>query len=588
MPIHVRYQDVTDVTIRPTPLVNISSQVLKTAAGKSFGITYNITLTGTLLADQGSPYARDTQTDSIFDFYGATIPALAGPYNAFDTNISHVDGSKPPKQKIPLDKAATAIITKQRALRALFARDGQRVEITDYQEDRAAIVFYPRLLDISFSEGIWVDRCDFSITFEADTLLYGEGEVAGLVDEDGSIISDGLVKSGLLEEDIIDDLSSVQGFISTYTDDWDLQIDQSFGTDTSNPFSYVITHTVTANGRQHWGPNGEQEAWKEARRFVRGRLAQNGIYDYPNIDFPVGWDGTQPVTFAPETIGLTAFFTGYNYKINETINETDGSYSITESWNVSPSDTQEPDQEDKSDETYNTTTTISNGDPYVSVSVDGSIRGLSEDTVNGVVGDPDNDFSALENAMSRWHFLTNNAQFGVGCLLYKRLNSLVAVELNSQPLTLTVSQDVFTGEISYNAEFNNRPTNFITGTVSESISVSDNYPGDVYASIPVIGRETGPVLQYIGGRTEYSRDLSISFVVDYTRVPYASGRNPFVLTKPSIIEPTASEIAAVINANSPANEPGIRKYFVNPPSESWDAKTGSYSFNISWVYEVDK
>ena len=172
--------------------------------------------------------------------------------------------------------------------------------------------------------------------------------------------------------------------------------------------------------------------------------------------------------------------------------------------------------------------------------------------------------------------------------VYKRANALVAVELNSQPLSVTIGQNIFTGEISYSIEFDNRPTNFITGSLSETVSVNDTYPGDVFATIPVIGRKTGPVLQYIGGRTEYRRDLAINLTMDYTSLPYASGRNPFILKKPSVIEPTATELAAVINQCSPANEPGIRKYFINPPTETWDAKSGSYSFNISWTYEIDE
>jgi len=48
------------------------------------------------------------------------------------------------------------------------------------------------------------------------------------------------------------------------------------------------------------------------------------------------------------------------------------------------------------------------------------------------------------------------------------------------------------------------------------------------------------------------------------------------------------KIGNLIKELSPQGEPGIRKYFVNPPSESWEPKTGSYSFNLTWTYELDK
>jgi hypothetical protein len=76
--------------------------------------------------------------------------------------------------------------------------------------------------------------------------------------------------------------------------------------------------------------------------------------------------------------------------------------------------------------------------------------------------------------------------------------------------------------------------------------------------------------------------------MDYTSVPYGTGRNPLLLKKPSVVEPTATQIADLIKELSPAKEPGIRKYFVSPPSESWSPKEGSYSFNLSWTYEMDR
>ena len=76
--------------------------------------------------------------------------------------------------------------------------------------------------------------------------------------------------------------------------------------------------------------------------------------------------------------------------------------------------------------------------------------------------------------------------------------------------------------------------------------------------------------------------------MDYTDIPYGSGRAALMLTKPSLVEPTASQIRQVIESISPENEPGIRKYFIDPPSESWTPKEGRWSFNISWTYELDK
>ena len=76
--------------------------------------------------------------------------------------------------------------------------------------------------------------------------------------------------------------------------------------------------------------------------------------------------------------------------------------------------------------------------------------------------------------------------------------------------------------------------------------------------------------------------------MDFTSVSYGSQRNTLLLKKPSVVEPTSTQIAALIRELSPALEPGIRKYFISPPSESWNPKTGEYSLSISWTYEMDK
>ena len=68
----------------------------------AFRVTYDITLTGTLLPDEGSPYALDSTStqggafDAPYPFRDAgsfggdnPAPTHVGPYSAFDSNRSH-------------------------------------------------------------------------------------------------------------------------------------------------------------------------------------------------------------------------------------------------------------------------------------------------------------------------------------------------------------------------------------------------------------------------------------------------------------------------------------------------------------------
>lgn len=570
MPIRVRYQNDSDqeCTIRPTPLVSINTQILKTPAGEAFGVNYSIVLTGTLLADQGTPYAVDHIRDggtNIYPFHGSPSITQVGPYNTFDSNISHILLGRPPKQQIHINEAATAILSKQKALRALFAQDGQRMEITDFTNDSPTVICYPRLVDINFDDGIYIDTCDFTITLEADTILYGQDEDNLIVDNEGSFITGGIL-NGKTETQLLNSYSGA--FIRSYTEEWAIEVNEEGSETPDIPFSYRISHNISAAGKTHYTPNGTKlVAWEQARTFVQDRL-EDSVTAYPNVMGVIG----------SGTVNLINSYGGYNHVRTETIGESEGTYSVSENWVIASG---------SSYENYTSTVSTSTADAFVAVSVNGTITGLSQISPSGYTGSSEGT-NAFDSAQSKYNQVSNSGAFGLTSDIFARANNLVAVQLNSQPLTVSIASNKFAGEINYDISFDNRPTNFISGVLSEGIDIRDTYPGDIFASIPVIGRETGPMLQYVGGRTAYRRDLSLTLQMDYTKIPYSSGRNPLLLKKPSVIQPTADQIADLITQVSPQGEPGIRKYFVSPATEDWSPKTGGYSFNLSWTYELDK
>lgn len=656
MPIRIRYKNdpAQECTIRPTPFVSISTNVLKNAAGDPFGVNYSINLTGTILADEGSPYTVDNVAslgnafgNRIEFTSGVTEPNKKGPYGQFDTDVSHrstnlpdegmVD-SRPPEQHVHLRDRATAILSKQRVLRGLFAQDGQRLEISDIDGDRAVIVCYPRVLDINFEEGLYINTCGYTIALEADMLLYPKGDndanltpdVEGLyvVGASGELevgeTRDGLTgppsdkdiltvydnNQGITEKQLIEQFNA--RFIQDYNESWSLEVDEGQSErydkqvnpneDIFLPRTYRISHTVSAVGKKHYFDpnvgidlssdqykdsngslipgveNGTMPAWVQAKKFVQERLNYgNASGAYPNVFGQIG----------KGTVSLVNAYKGYNHVITENVDMAAGSYTATETWIMASGNALE---------NWSASINSSLSTPFVSVSIDGSVRGLSEYTPSGYHVQERNDSNSnnygvrtgFENAQLKYNEISNSGKYGFISDIYKRANNLVSVELNSSPNSITLGTNEFTGEITYSLAFDNRPTNIISGVLSEQINVNDTYPGDVFAVIPVIGRPTGPILQYIGGRTEYKRDVSISLVVDYTKLPYGKTRNPLLLKKPSIVEPTATQIADLLAELSPAKEPGIRKYFINAPTESWNPKDGSYTFNISWTYELDK
>ena len=562
--ITIWYNNTTACMMRPTPLISISQTPLRNRVGK-FGSSYDITLNGTIISHGGSPfYFADTDG-------GGTVGGN-GPLGGHDGGGFSSTISKPSPEDVSNDKALDSILSKQNAIRQLFAIDGQKMEIQAVDGSTPRIVCYPSVESISFDEGTYVDFCRFTITLSATTLLDSAGKVLA----DGGIFGTG----DQTEQELLD---TYGGFIEDYNDVWSVEVDESYGSTGGTSFvprAYRISRNLSATGRNSHVDSSiggdpslssvtKREAWSQAKDFIKKYTGGNStISGYP-----------QSGPIASGFLDLEGY-AGYNHVRTENIDQAAGTYQITDTWLMASGDS--------ALENYSASISSSTDGAFVSVSVDGSIKGISSTPASGYGGLASSTFvSPYSRARTKYLAISNNGNFGVGSQVYKRVNSLTNLELNSQPASISIGSNEFTGEITYNVSFDNRPVNVFTGVASEAISVNDTYPGDLYASIPVLGRTTGPVLQYIGGRTEYKRDVTIEIVLDHTDIGYGNKRTDLMLRKPSINQPIRDELKNLIIQVSPASEPGIRKYFLSPPTESWNPKTGSYSLNLSWTYELD-
>ena len=196
MPINVYYQNNSDqvCVLRPAPLISISEEIKKSDGGEKFGTRYNITLTGTLLDDGGFPLAYDPRNNTIIAYRDSiynSSRSLAGPYDSWDVAVQHANQShymkEVPRQAVTFEQKLDAMFWKQKCMRELFARDGQRMEIQAVHGDEASVVCYPRVVSIEFAEGTYVDRMDYTVVLEADTLLDKDFKV----DQEGNPIASG-------------------------------------------------------------------------------------------------------------------------------------------------------------------------------------------------------------------------------------------------------------------------------------------------------------------------------------------------------------------------------------------------------------
>ena len=117
--------------LTPAPFVSVDKSFDKTGDGEILGVRYAITLTGTIVADRGSP----------------TIKSGAGSNGWLTDSLDAVDGDH-----VHAD-AYTSIIKKQQLMRNLFSKinEGGRLEIEAPKPGGTFIYCYPRIESVSLS-----------------------------------------------------------------------------------------------------------------------------------------------------------------------------------------------------------------------------------------------------------------------------------------------------------------------------------------------------------------------------------------------------------------------------------------------------
>lgn len=584
--------------LRPSPYISITFNANRNKYGY-LGGEYSITLNGTILASGGSPvYDKSLLTDRLLPI-GPNFDDSKCP-DSSDPPIYDFSYTRPSNEDLPISDMsrdynnAYSILQKQQAIRALFARDGQLMEISPITNDAPVISCYPSVQSINFEEGTYVNTCKYTINLTAP-VLYKNGipslESHILNTADGDIYNN--IKNNYnYDQPYTSGWSFPSGLVDDFSDTWSIEADESFFLKTSLnpngirnvPRMYRITRNISATGKTtHYPDNNtvkRYEAWENARKFLLDNILRDqGINSIDrHTDFP-GLFTYNPNTYGYGFLQLSGIYNGYNHVRTENIDTTAGSYSISDTWLLTSGN-------NNTIESYDLSLSSSVDSPLINITLSGKIKGLTTDMVDKP------NIKPFVNAIKEYYRLSNNDQFDVGSAFYQRACTMTPIRLHPKPLNNSVNINKHLGEIDYTITFNNRPFTFFSNVKSENISISDTYPGDIYAMMPVLNRTTGSLFQYIGGITQYERNLSIEFVVDrdymYNDSSKMINKVQYLMRSPSK-NPSSSihqELKKLIINYSPANEPYIRKYVVNPISETWDPKSGRYSVNISWVYEL--
>lgn len=157
--------------------------------------------------------------------------------------------------------------------------------------------------------------------------------------------------------------------------------------------------------------------------------------------------------------------------------------------------------------------------------------------------------------------------------LYTRVANYYGVSLpNKAYQSLEIMTQPIVGIIVYSYGFNNMFPPLIAGALSETITVSESNPSgsvNVIASIPIIGRNSGPINQSMGTSENKTRQLSIETVLS----PTGS------LTNLLLAWNTKPNYDVYVAQLKPANS------YVTSDVNSYDWRRGRYSRNVSWLYQ---
>lgn len=590
-----------DYYLVPAPLVSFSKQNLNNIGRPGLGAEYSITLQGQLIATHGNPYYISPLSSGQ--------GGIAGLSEESWTHTPVVEENE--IKKVEEYDRLNSIIQKQNLIRYLFSNPvesgGQAkpicVQVVGFPEGSntglsPGISFCGFVDDISFdSDGRWNNPCSYTINMRANSFIEysSSGAMGYFPNYYNENVHSGFMISSLTENIDLQEDGRTSIYWTNHNSGRKFFQPQSFAK------IFTINRSVTAIGSPVYDESGHYYSglapWQHASGY---------IYSYLGVGSGVTFPDQSGIFY---TYGLSGLINGSNsgwrignFSYQESIDKEAGSYSLNESYTVFSGG-------HPIIETVNINHDI--GENGVNaISVQGTIEGLNTTSLVAT-GD------AYFNANS---YFTGVIDTGISALnqyvitqpyLYARGILQESSKINMKwlhpvPLSRSIARDMNKGTISYTYNFDDRIPNIIPGSISESIQINDTYPGELFSVTPVIGRSQ-PVLQYLNSRSEYKRTLSINVTMGRNTGIYSyfdkegTINNTGYLTsnqvvflkkhlldyKPSITN--VDELNYIFQAANPYNDDNFNiaegKCYHSPPTETWDPKTGNYSYNIEWTYE---
>jgi len=401
----------------------------------------------------------------------------------------------------------------------------------------------PRSLTFSPSSDNWVFTADYSAE------LYWNAT-------NDAVLMSGAAASGV-------DVSCL-ACLTTTNESWDIQqldppaIYNPTGVcPTGIPQMLSITHNVSAKGYNCCVANGSyQEGYKVAKTWVEARL---------------GFTTAILNDISGSTFRLDPnLFAAFNHNRQITINKSAGEYGVTETWTVIGDSGLKPYLED-----YTVEQTTDQSNRFTTISVAGTITGLeTRNSVHTLLT------SKWQNAMVGWTAIEPQLYSRASCMATQ---ATLRCPLNTNPISTSVSKNPTTGTISYNYSYNSK-FQLVSGSLSESVSVSDTLKSSNIVEVGVIGRRAGPILYDTGQNNKRTRDIRIGVVMSQPTGCYATGTSCDTFL-PLYLAPPTSGVERLLCCLEQHLSGVAYRFFRIADQAEWSPMEGSYQRSVSYVWE---
>jgi hypothetical protein len=267
---------------------------------------------------------------------------------------------------------------------------------------------------------------------------------------------------------------------------------------------------------------------------------------------------------------------------NVSINKTEGSVSVNETYLALTGEVH-------AYEDFQINTSQSLEDPYVTITVDGTVNGLT--SIGYSDSCPATGMPKFNNAVAYWAGISGSifarAQqvYAVTTLQSGHIGGAGSIPVHSKvnPLELskTVGYNPIAGTVTFSFTYDNRPSHCYKHAITEDITFSEVEPNDVFASLTILGKASGPLYQAIGTVGQRTREISINAMLPMHTIccintgPICQDTPNFFFA-PDVYDSLILSYATVLAGQ-------YEQVFVTASSKTWEPKTGRFSLNQSWT-----